>query len=193
MPDLQRAMVSTDSRPVLIAEDEIVEDSFHLYALEIPQEFIDRPGRRQIAVSLAYDPPVRGKRKEYLSRTMWFKVYRGLPEDTIRAAMARAEGSGESPDLPNGNVVGFDLPQTQLEWSTLQSASFVAQRGVALDYRVNGSGPALWHVLVGCKLRFPVEPVTSQRYALAVSLSHADATVRVYQTLRQRITQRIRV
>jgi hypothetical protein len=192
-PDADKAVYSSENRVVLIAEDEVQEDYFHLYELDIPSEFVTTAGTRRIRITLAYDPPVRGTRKEYLSRTMWFQVYRGLTSNQILQAMSRAQGTGQPPKLPARNVVKARPPYTLLQWSTLQSASFESPQGRTFDYRAGQAGTALWHVLVGCTSRFAGDPSPNQRYALVVSLEHSDEHIRLYQVIRQRIAQRVRL
>jgi hypothetical protein len=190
--DPNRAGFSEENRSVLIAEDEVREDHFHLYELELPDEFVSRPGRRTLRVSLAYDPPVRGTRREYLSRTMWFQVYRGLASSRIMEAMGRAAGSGEMPTLPNSNVVRPRPPHTALQWSTVQSAVFGSGQERAFDYRDERDGRRLIHILVGCIRRFDAGTSLEQRYALVTSIEHEDSTVRLHQALRQQIELRAR-
>lgn len=193
LPDPERASFSTDHRVTLFSQDRVQEDYFHLYELELPDEFITRRGRRGIRVSLAYDPPVRGTRKEYLGRTMWFKVYRGLTSDAIVGAMSRAAGSGALPSLPSANEFKPRPPYTSLQWSTAQSALFEGRQQRSFDYRNTDASPAVIHVLVGCQSRFSSDPINlHQDYALALSLEHSDETIRLHQTVRQRVSQRIR-
>ena len=52
----------------------------------------------------------------------------------------------------------------------------------------------VWHVLVGCKPRFETEHSgTAQRYALVLSVEHADEKVEVYQPIRTQVEEPVRV
>lgn len=189
--DANRASFSEENRALLVAEDEVREDHFHLYEMELPDEFVTRARRRTLRITLAYDPPVRGTRREYLSRTMWFQVYRGLSSRQIMEAMGRAAGSGQAPRLPGANVVHPRPPYTTLQWSTVQSAVFGSGQERVFDYRAE-DGRRLVHILVGCTRRFDAGTTLDQRYALVTSLEHEDATVRLHQALRQQIELRAR-
>jgi hypothetical protein len=182
-PDPYRCCFSDNHRVVLYAEDELAEKWFHLYRFELPQEFLDRRGMRCIRVTLAYDPPVRGTRLEYLSRTMTLRLYRGLSTERIQLALAKAEGEIEDVDLP-GSAQRLASP-TLFEWSTLQSME--CRSRVITSYLNPDDDEAtrsIWHVLVACKHRFPTEETERrQRYALVLSLEHADETVWIYQPL----------
>jgi len=193
MTEPERAAFSAENRVVLIAEDQVQEGCFHLYELELPDAFVASNDRRFIRVTLAYDPPVRATRLDYLSRTMWFRLYRGLSAESIMAAVAKLGDAGDPPKLPDANVVKSDPAYTKLQWSTVQSAVFRGSRPGAFDYRASADGPALFHILVGCASRFPADPQPLQRYALVASLEHSNATVRLYQIVRQRVEQRIRL
>ncbi len=189
-PDPYRACFSDHNRAVLIAEAELEERHFHLYRFELPEDFLDRGGRRCVRVTLALDPPVRGTRQEYLSRAMTMQLFRGASTEEICRAAARLEGDAAAIKLPARHK---RLKPTVYEWSTAQTA---ACRGRdRRTFECLKDPPEFrrrWHVLVGCKHRFVTEETARrQRYALVVSLEHSDGQVRLYQALRQQIQQQI--
>lgn len=85
-PDAARAAHSSDHRVVLLAEAAIPLDEVHLYRVPVPSSFFDPGGFRKLAVALAYDPPVRATRLEYLASNMHVNVYRGLELDEVAQA-----------------------------------------------------------------------------------------------------------
>ena len=185
IPNSESALFSTDNRAVLVAQDLIGENLFHVYELELPEEFVANRGTRRIKATLVYDPPVRGTRKDYISRTMWLQMFRGLTSDAVFAAMRRAQERGNEISLPARNKLAIQPSSSALTWSTVQSTMFEATRQSAVDYRAE-DGSRLLHIYVRCHLRFPTSAPTTQRYALVLSLEHSDAQVRIYQTIRQR-------
>ena len=193
-PSVDKAVFSSDNRVVLIADDEILENHIHLYELEIPEAFILESGDRFIRATLAYDPPVRGTRKEYLSRTMWFELYRGLPAESIIEAMSKTTDGSRPPKLPSVNKAKSRPPHSQLTWSTVQSTVFAGKRKEKFNYRPFGPNtPATFHILVGCTKRFESELSEIQRYSIVVSLEHSNEEVKIYNEVRQRISQRVRI
>lgn len=185
LPDPSLALSSHDGYVVLVAEDQLPADGYHLYEIDLPEEFGSGSGPRRVRVTLAYDPVVRATRQEYLSRTMSFRLYRGLSAETIADAMAR------NGDIPPANQPDLDPPESHLEWSTVQSRVYQAQRQRAFsEYTVNGT--MRWHVLVQCKTRMEMEG-PSQRYALVLSLEDEREGVRLYQTVRENVAQRVRI
>jgi len=186
-PDPARALYSSDNRAVLVAEDELEEDQVHLYGLELPAEFYRGHRKRQIRITLAYDPPVRGTRQDYLSRTMSFKVCHGLATETLRAMLSE----GQRPE--GRHLVQARPTETLLEWSTVQSRVVEGIQQRKFEHRAGGEGPVLWHILVECHKRFDAEQDPHQRYALVLSLEDEDEQVQVYQAVRQQIRERVRI
>jgi hypothetical protein len=184
MPNVERALHSTDQRVVLLAEDTLEEGHFHVYELTLPQEYVELTSRRQIRVTLAYDPPVRGTRRDYIGRRLHFRLVRGTSLETIRQLAAQGRDVEQVSISPSSSYVRY---------STVQSATFTGTRPSAFDHRPEHGEAVLWYVVVRCEARFLAAPETTQQYALVVSLEHEDAQVRIYQPVRQRVEQRQRV
>ncbi len=186
-PNPEKSLYSDDNRVVLFAEDEIADDQYQLYELKLPQEFVAGNDRRRIRLTLAYDPPVRGSRKEYIGKTMWFELFRDKSVALIQNHMA---------DPANHKIKSEKLTPTEsrLEWSTVQSASFEAKKSIKL---ASGGTPRKFHVLVGCQKRFSGED-SFQRYALVATLEHDKTDVQLYEATRilipaQRVQNRTRL
>lgn len=181
-PDPYRSCYSDNHRAVLFAEDQLAERSFHLYRFELPAKFLETRGTRCIRVSLAFDPPVRGTRLEYMSRSMTMQLFRGVTDEQIQNALANLEGDAATIPLPERTK---RLEPQIYEWSTLQCATCRSRDSrsfVSMDDAEDAR--SVWHVLVGCKHRFPTpETEQAQRYALVLSVEHADESVHVYQSL----------
>jgi len=183
---------------VLLAEDVVAEDNWHVYSVKVPPAFLSGTGRRGLVVSLAYDPPVRSSRKDYLSRTMWLEVLKGITGDQIAAFRGRqTPGATErGPSLPKKNELGLRPTKRDLVWSTLQVRRIEWQKVPQLPV-IDGESEATLHILVGCQNRFPHGAEEEQWYGLAVRLWHKDATVDLHQELQSRIrpraTQRARI
>ena len=75
--DEDLALHSGDRRVTLIAQSQVLIDSFHLYEVPVPEEFRRAAGKKRVVVSLAFDPPVRRRRAEYLGVEMSFALIRG--------------------------------------------------------------------------------------------------------------------
>jgi len=140
-----------------------------------------------IAISLAYDPPVRLSRKDYIATKMFFEVYRGLTSEQLEDFW-RAKESGEDVDLPS-------VPKTARTnftpgWRVLQTSTAQLRtwgkgpRGGADLFKVpdDMDEPNLT-ILVAGKEQFPHQVgLDSQSYALVVSFSF-DGEEGVIKTL----------
>jgi hypothetical protein len=178
-PTPQKALYSSENRVVLYAEDEVTEDHYHLYELKLPEAFIRESGQRRIHLTLAYDPPIRGSRKEYIARTMWFELIRDLSAMEIQSATAGTLGRQTT-----SNSLTLKPTLGRLEWSTVQSASFEARNRTALS---TDGQPRLFHVLVGCQQRFKSGEDPLQHYALVATLEHEKSDVQLYEAVRTQL------
>jgi subtilisin family serine protease len=178
-PDPKAALYSSENRVVLYAEDAVPEDQYHLYELALPADFVRENGRRRIRLTLAYDPPIRGSRKEYLARTMWFELFR----DASAADIQRANAGTLGRSLTSESLAL--TPKTgRMEWSTVQSASFEIRRSSTLETE---AGTRLFHVLVGCQQRFKSGEDPLQSYALVATLEHEKNDVQLYEAVKTQL------
>ncbi len=185
---------STPNRVILVAEDVVKYRTFHVYSLVVPEVFIQEPGRRSISVALAYDPPTRLSRRDYIATAMWLEVYGGLTTEQVVEYRSKYEGDGEPPKVPDGNKLNFSPAGQTIRMSTVQKRSWSSNRGTVFLNRPDADGEASLHVFLGCQPRFP-NPLgeDSQRYALVVTLEHDSQNVDVYQEVRARIRTRARI
>ncbi len=188
--DVDRVIRALQHDVCLLAEDLVAEDHWHLYTIRVPPAFQEGRGRRGINVSLAFDPPVRASRRDYLSRTMWVEVLKGLTIEEIRHYRSRYTGDGKAPLLPRSKLLNMQPAKTKVQWSTLQVRRYSWVRKVALPVADGQPEPVL-HVLVGCQKRFPSGEDPHQRYALAVRLWHTDTSVEIHQQIRSRVRARV--
>lgn len=187
---LDRVAFSRDHDVCLIAEDELPDDRWHIYALPVPQAFLSDRGKRGITVAMAYDPPVRSGRREYLARTMWVEMLKGMTADEIERCRSRHSGEGDAPSLPASAILDLRPTKEPLQWSTIQVRRRIWARAPRFTVIGDSDLPIL-HVVVGCQHRFATGEDTQQRYALALRLWHESERVRVYQQLQQRVRARV--
>jgi hypothetical protein len=182
---------SRGSSSVLLAEDAVDEDNWHVYSVKVPPSFFGGKGRRGLVLSLAYDPPVRASRKDYLARTMSIEVLRGIGANDIAAFRGRQEPGAQAPTLPDTNVLGLRPTRGEVVWSTLQVRRFEWSQAPRNLTVLEGEMDPILHILVGCQRRFPHGEAAEQWYGLAVRLWHEDASVELHQQLQSRIRPRV--
>jgi hypothetical protein len=187
-PNLEIASSSDESRVVLYAESEIAFDNFQIYEVPIPAEFIHEKGRRRISVSLAYDPPVRHTRFDYLGAKMSFRLIRGKPVDEIVEAF-RQRGQDEK-QVDRLSSTRYDCPMEPKpsirEGGTLQKGTFTMRRAPQTDYGDT------YYLVVRCEKKWARDEHGPQRYAVVVTLDHT-AEINIYDRIRDRVQAAIRV
>ncbi|WP_100260005.1 S8 family peptidase [Qipengyuania seohaensis] len=174
--NVDHALASDDSRVIFHTDDELPLDRFAVYELPIPPVFQTTKGMREIRVSLAFDPPVRRTRADYLGVTMGWRLLRGTNEQEVFDKFRRWEkAEGDPPELPKRYVCDtFPGPQLR-EKGALQCASFIAQRDMS-------SYGSKYYVAVWCRRRWAPKDIEKQRFSLAVQLRHS-AEIELYQSL----------
>ena len=192
MVDVERVRASLSNDICLIAASEVQEDHWHAYSVPVPPAFRSGSGLRGIVLALAFDPPVRSSRREYLSRTMWIEVAKGLDTAGLEAYRAPHKGPGDALRIPQSKLLALRPATTALHWSTLQVRRKTWKRAPSLPTAAGDEEPEL-RVLVGCQLRFPHGEGNQQRYSVAVRLWHSDARVDLYNEVRNRVRERERV
>jgi hypothetical protein len=200
-PDIESLLWSNQGRVTLMAEDAVAEHSFHVYQVQLPSEFVSSRGLRRIAVSLAYDPPTRATRQDYLATQLFVEVCRGLTAEQVFEGRRQFE-KGE---LDEGEELPKVLTKQMLELfpavgrpplsrATVQHRVWSSPLGNAINKVPDGADEPTLQVFVGRrKDRFASDCKDEvQRYALVVTLSHDGENIRLYDRLRSRVRSRAR-
>lgn len=175
--DPAKAAYSDDHRVVYFADDVLDIERFAIYRIPIPAEF-QTGGKRTIRVSLAFDPPVRRTRAEYLGTKMDFRLVRGCPADFISEHYRSHTGEDSThPDLPPRYDCDLKPNKTLRAGNTLQTGAISFSRDT-LDYGNE------YHLVVRCMEGWATDEV-QQRFAVVVELEH-QAGVQLYARLRAR-------
>lgn len=181
--DPSRAAYSDDHRVVLYAEDTLEMDQFAVYRLPIPPEF-RAGGARTIRVSIAYDPPVRRTRNDYLGTKMDFRLLRGIDEaelfEHFRNRDKKLEGS--APAVPPKFKCKLQPGSDERANNTLQTASVTFKRDT-VEYG------EVYYLVVRCLSHWAVDQVLDQRFAVVVELEH-QPEIRIYNRVRERVQVR---
>ena len=184
MPDVRRALESDERRVVLIADrQELATDQFELCRVPLPKDFQSTRGKRHIRVSLAFDPPVRHTRLEYLGLRVNYHLLRGMPpEEIFEHFRQRSKDEQRFEDLVSTAKCPLVPSRDVRGTSTLQASTMTMQRNVERygdDY----------YLAVFAERRWAGEEITHQRFAVAVELQH-EAEINLYQAL---LRTRVRV
>ncbi|OOY02780.1 S8 family peptidase [Thioclava sp. F28-4] len=179
MVDTLRAAYSDDHRVVLYAEDRLSINHFAVYRVPVPPEFQGN-GRRTIRVSLAFDPPVRRTRAEYIGTKMNFRLLRGCTSaDVFSHFRTRAAEEGDPPDIPNRFKCDLQPGPNSRDGETLQTAAKTYVQDTT-DYGDE------YYLVVRCIGGWAEPQEVAQNFALVVELEHQPA-IQLYARLRQRV------
>lgn len=177
--DTLRAAYSDDHRVVYFVEDSLELDHFAVYRVPIPIEF-QTGGKRTIRVSLAYDPPVKRTRAEYIGTRMNFRLIRGCPVDHVFEYFRSRVGEGTDPPEMAGKYDCDLVPKKNArDKNTIQSASI----SFSADTTQYGGE---YHLVVRCVGGWAMDQEIRQNFALVVELEH-HAQVQLYARLRPRL------
>jgi hypothetical protein len=181
LPDVARALYSEERRVILIADRQsLATDQFALYRIPLPTDFQNTNGVRHIRVSMAFDPPVRHTRLEYLGIRLNYHLIRGHdPNAIFEHFRRRTKEEPRFEDLGSSTKCPLMPSRDERESSTLQKSVFTMKKNVpnwGNDY----------YLAVFADRRWAGEEITHQNFALAVELEH-EANINIHQPLRTRL------
>lgn len=186
VPSYVRALRSDSNRVTLYAQGELPFDMFHIYEVPIPDEIYNVDGQRRISVTLAFDPPVRHSRLDYLGTKMSFRLIRGKSVGEVEAAFKkRNQGDQQVEGIGPPYACPMDPKPTEREGGTLQKASITMKRDPA-----NYGG--MYFLVVRCQREWALDVHTPQRYAVVVTIEH-QAQVNLYARIQARLQIPIRL
>jgi hypothetical protein len=172
IPDEVRAIESIRSRVVMMFDGELDCDTSVIHEIPVPEEFSFGAADRRISVSLAYDPPVRRHRREYLAARMKVDLFRAMDLAEVRTMMARQVKDSSVP-LPSDRRRGdknLKPSSTDVLRSTLQVRRWKASHSRSLD---PDDGNTFYLVVTHTSepwAQRAFEDYSTQSYALAVEL-----------------------
>jgi hypothetical protein len=194
---VEHAIDSGGPRVVLMYEGEIAADSVAVHRIPMPRRFLEGYTPRTIRIALAYDPPVRRQRREYIAGSMSFDLVRDITLTDLAQRYQRQPTRAKSEEL---GIPRFDLPSSrptlipgvsQFHNNTLICRSFRTSTDwdeEVLDYYV-----AVIHQRSSWS---PAQKAsyTEQRYALAIEMrDEARIGLDLYALVRSRLRAQVRV
>jgi hypothetical protein len=189
--DSDFALSSSDRHVTLVAQGTLALDKFAIYAVPITPNLTRAQGRKKIRVALAFEPPVRRRRMDYLGVEMTFQMVRGKSLEQVISAY-EAVRPDEEPDAALGSPYRISfIPKEssrnggyKRKKSTLQLGEFTFQRDTT-PY-----GDTYWLIVRSERKWAPIE-IESQDYAVAVVLIAEDDEL--YNSVALRLQQRTRI
>lgn len=179
------AASSDNNRVVLFADDTLKLDHFAVYEIPIPRDFQTMKGDKEIKVVLAFDPPTRHTRADYLGVTMGWRLLRGTDQAEVFDRFRKWEAhEGKPPAFEHKFVCPTDIGSTLRERGTLQAGTYVGKSDIS-EYGDR------YFVAVWCSRRWAPADITEQRFAITVQLRHQNVTT-LYQTVKNPVSVKLR-
>ncbi|MDE0133580.1 MAG: S8 family peptidase [Acidimicrobiaceae bacterium] len=191
LPATERATDSEPQRVILVHDGEVECDSVVVHEFPVPRGFAIAASERSISVALAFDPPVRWQRRDYIAGLMELGLYRNV-DPMLLADMLSNREAGDLPRDRRWRGRELRPTQTLTAGSTLIVRRWVVESARALN---PDDGDTYW-VSVTHRARSwasgLAEAPTTQRYALAVELWDRERLTNLYQVVQRQLQVRIR-
>jgi hypothetical protein len=186
-PDRTRA-ISSGARRVTMTYDGVMDvDTVAIHPVPIPEAFAaGRSSTRRIQVALAFDPPVRRQRREYLAGTMQIDLYRAVDLDELADIVIKQDPDDPAPVIKDRRRVSNLNPGVDsVRHGTLHVRTWAPKQ-------LNIDDSDTYYLVVTHKANgwARTSEYARQRYALAVTLQDE---ARVNLDLYALVTQRVRV
>jgi hypothetical protein len=184
-PEWERCGFSDDNRVVMLAEDELRPDDFHVYRIPITPQFSETSGRHEVTVGLAFSPPVRNRRYDYLAYQMEFQLARGISLDEVyelAAAPSDEEDAADDEEVEESSEDEEEEGRLSKHERKMRPTRTARSKGANQMARyTSGQRPHErfrddWFVIVRSLNRWMRPSADPEPYALAVSLQVERAT-----------------
>jgi Subtilase family len=196
LPLSRNATDSDLNRVIMTFDGDLDVDSVVIHPVPMPEEFARGSADREISVALAFDPPVRRTRREYLAATMRVDLYRHMQASDIAEIHQRQNTDARVPMVTDRRRVTSRLrpTQDQVLSSTLQVRRWAAPHANSLSV---DDGDTYFLVVTHASAAWAAnlkEPYESQRYALAVELVDRERVdIDLYNLVQARVRTPARV
>jgi len=129
-PDSGRATESSSQRVTMIFDGDMAVDTVVIHPIPVPEPFTQgRSATRIIQVTLAFDPPVRRRRREYLAGAMQVDLYRSIDIDDLADIVSRQDPADQKPPIGDRRRVARLQPgPDSFRSSTLQLRTWQARQ-----------------------------------------------------------------
>ena len=189
-PNLKIASMSNNNDVLLVAENVIKPDDIHLYYFYLPENFITTQGKREISVTLTYNPPVNRNRIDYLGIGMEFHLFRNSEIDEVIKEYKNIIGEYFEEDVVPEEL---KLKEIVLKPGVRTRSRGLHQKGIKIYTRkpqIETNKPLVLAVI--SKNKWVNNDEYLQDYAIVVRIKHS-ARIDIYNRVKERIEIKERV
>jgi Subtilase family len=198
-PEAGRVLESSLHRVFLTHEGIAPTNRVLIHRLPIPTEFADGVRQRTFRVALAFDPPVRRGRREYIAGTMSVEFVRGLSMQAVQEIYARQPSVAAAAQDPA--LVRLELPDDELRPSMRPGPTTIESNTLIRREFLNGTWDPdhgdYFLIVTHNQSAWTAAQRNSyaeQPYALAVDIAEeTESRLDLYAAVRARLRGRVRL
>lgn len=134
LPDTDRAVGSGARRVTMTYDGSMSIDTVQIHPLPLPEVFRrGSGGERSITVALAFDPPVRRQRREYLAASMKVDIYRNIDPDKLADMLIKQDPDDPRELITDRRRLDLQPGSNSFSNSTLQVRRWIARNSFVDD------------------------------------------------------------
>jgi|APSaa5957512535_1039671.scaffolds.fasta_scaffold04245_2 subtilisin family serine protease len=190
-PNLENALFSSEHRVVLKHDGEIGLDQVRYFPINLPKNFFTIKGKKEIEVTLVYDPPVNRNHTSYTGNFVDFHLFKNKTADYIANTYSIPEDNNDQVPVPE-ELSNYEIelkPGTRLRAKGVHLKGHTSFTGKT---KINLKDPLVLAIV--CKDRWIKDESFTQPFAVVVTIKHQNYN-NLYTEIRTRnvteITERV--
>lgn len=173
-PDLNKAMFSESNRVLLMRENSVKVNNFHIYEINLPEDFLENRGRKVLSVTLVYDPPINKNRTDYLGVKFETHLFKNTTQEEVKSKYEEIEIETHEEEIVPER--GIRLQEIKLHPGNDLRKRGVHQKGF-VEY--GGRSPSIdlskpLNLVIICQNKWISDESYIQNYAIVVSIEYFD-------------------
>lgn len=189
-PDIEKSLFSESNRVLLMRENTIKLNHFHIYPIYLPKEFVDEKGERNISVTLVFDPPINKNRADYLGTTFETHLFRNISINNVIRSYSTAKIENEEDEIVPEKIKNKEI---KLHPGVNLRKKGTHHKGI-IEYEnkpsIDVNQPLV--LVVICQDRWIKNNDYEQNYAVIVSIEHSKK-IDLYNKIRLRNQERVTI
>ena len=187
-PNLNNAIHSESKRVILKHSGSIQIDKSQLFTVKLPKEFITKPGKRSIEITMVFDPPTDSKRSYYMGVNMEYRLFKNSDIEYVKSQHGKImdEDSEVHDEIMDEDSEVHDKNPKQIKmFPGLNLRSKGAHQKSIIRYirepKISNDKPLI--LMVTCKKRWLDDKSYAQNYAIVMSIKH-DSVNELYDQIK---------
>lgn len=182
---------SYDNLVTMYHEGDIGIGKINIFEIPIPDEVYSSKGACKINISLAYNPPCRDSRIDYMGVKMSFGLYRGLDLDDVTKYTCKPDDDEfEKSTLPEDKK-GCKCKMDPAIASTARGTLLKSTHKLINNAKAQRVYGDTYYLVVKCTKKW-LQEEGFQPFAVVVSIEHSNQEVNIYNSIQTRIQNRQR-